>query len=133
MISDAKLVGDWPEDFSGENGNYFNTCCHCGRQFRGYKRRVTCKVCAAPLVQSEILEEPDTYPHYEESGKIHQEWIDYTASLLSLVKQMKEQLNTEKRYSESLINIGEGWKQRAEQAEKRMKGREALLKLMNDA
>ena len=40
--------GDWPEDFSGENGDYYNKCVHCGQQFRGYKRRTTCKQCAAP-------------------------------------------------------------------------------------
>lgn len=36
----------WPEDASHENGNYSNTCCHCGREFVGHKRRVVCKVCA---------------------------------------------------------------------------------------
>lgn len=48
-----KLVKDctreersWPEDYSQENGNYFLTCNHCGREFTGHKRRVTCKVCA---------------------------------------------------------------------------------------
>jgi hypothetical protein len=41
--------GDWPEDFSSENGNYFNACAHCGKQFRGYKRRVSCKLCASGM------------------------------------------------------------------------------------
>ena len=36
----------WPEDYAHENGNYTCSCCNCGRQFTGYKRRVTCKVCA---------------------------------------------------------------------------------------
>lgn len=36
---------DWPEDFHLENGNYYNTCCHCGESFMGYKRRVVCKLC----------------------------------------------------------------------------------------
>lgn len=36
----------WPEDYEHENGNYFNKCHHCLRQFMGHKRRVTCKVCS---------------------------------------------------------------------------------------
>jgi hypothetical protein len=40
--------GDWPEDFSGENGQYQNKCTSCGKLFIGHKRRVTCKVCANP-------------------------------------------------------------------------------------
>ena len=40
--------GDWLEDFSGENGNYYNLCVQCRQQFRGYKRRTICKQCAAP-------------------------------------------------------------------------------------
>jgi len=44
---EASHRGHWPEDFAHENGNYDNKCCHCGRIFRGHKRRVTCKVCAA--------------------------------------------------------------------------------------
>lgn len=40
--------GDWPEDFSHENGNYFCKCISCGRTFMGYKRRVMCKMCATP-------------------------------------------------------------------------------------
>jgi hypothetical protein len=39
--------GDWPEDLDHENGNYECVCCHCGGHFAGYKRRVTCKKCAA--------------------------------------------------------------------------------------
>lgn len=38
----------WPEDSGHENGNYYCLCHNCGRQFTGHKRRVTCKVCAAP-------------------------------------------------------------------------------------
>ncbi len=46
--SEAVASGDWPEDFSHENGNYDNICCHCGKVFRGHKRRVCCKSCASP-------------------------------------------------------------------------------------
>jgi hypothetical protein len=36
----------WPADSAGENGNYYNTCSCCQRQFVGYKRRSMCKVCS---------------------------------------------------------------------------------------
>ena len=36
---------DFPEDFKLENGNYICTCCDCGKQFIGHKRRVACKKC----------------------------------------------------------------------------------------
>lgn len=36
----------WHEDAAHDNGNYYNTCHHCGRTFVGHKRRVTCRVCA---------------------------------------------------------------------------------------
>lgn len=46
------LPGNWPEDTGLENGNYSCTCCHCGANFFGHKRRVTCKLCAAtPTVE----------------------------------------------------------------------------------
>ena len=35
----------YPEDAHLENGNYVNTCCICGEQFVGHKRRVVCKLC----------------------------------------------------------------------------------------
>jgi hypothetical protein len=37
---------DWTEDFAHENGAYMCRCFTCGEQFFGYKRRVTCRVCA---------------------------------------------------------------------------------------
>jgi hypothetical protein len=39
--------GNWPEDFAHENGQYLCRCHDCGENFTGYKRRVTCKVCAS--------------------------------------------------------------------------------------
>ena len=39
---------DWTEDFAHENGSYMYRCFTCGSQFFGYKRRVTCRVCAQP-------------------------------------------------------------------------------------
>ena len=35
----------FPEDATSDNGSYYNTCCECGRQFTGHKRRIVCKVC----------------------------------------------------------------------------------------
>lgn len=37
---------NWEDDFKFENGNYQCKCGNCGKMFLGYKRRVTCKVCA---------------------------------------------------------------------------------------
>ena len=39
----------WPGDSSHENGNYHCNCYACGRVFTGYKRRVACRVCSAPV------------------------------------------------------------------------------------
>lgn len=39
---------DWTEDFTHENGNYWNLCITCERQFIGHKRRHVCKLCALP-------------------------------------------------------------------------------------
>lgn len=36
-------------------------------------------------------QEPDTLPHYEESEKVHDEWIDYTENLINLVVQKEEE------------------------------------------
>ena len=38
---------DWPDDFKYENGNYQNTCCHCGVEFIGHKRRPSCRFCVS--------------------------------------------------------------------------------------
>lgn len=46
----AARVFDWPDHFARENGNYFNVCVHCQRQFIGHKRSVVCRVCADPIV-----------------------------------------------------------------------------------
>jgi hypothetical protein len=36
---------DYKEDFSHENGNYFNECTKCKKEFLGHKRRVVCRKC----------------------------------------------------------------------------------------
>lgn len=38
----------FPEDTHPETGGYHSQCHNCLRMFVGYKRRVTCRVCAAP-------------------------------------------------------------------------------------
>ena len=45
IINGEVLSRDFPEDFHLENGNYWNNCYMCRNQFRGYKRRVVCKIC----------------------------------------------------------------------------------------
>jgi len=39
---------DWPEDAEHENGKYWCECIKCAGTFIGHKRRIICKVCAAP-------------------------------------------------------------------------------------
>jgi hypothetical protein len=41
---------DWAEDASLENGCYCNLCVSCQQSFVGYKRRITCKLCATPKI-----------------------------------------------------------------------------------
>ena len=36
---------DWPDDFSHENGNYFQKCVLCESDFIGHKRRHVCRKC----------------------------------------------------------------------------------------
>ncbi len=36
---------DWPEDFE-DSGDYECHCTSCSNSFRGYKRRVTCRLCS---------------------------------------------------------------------------------------
>jgi hypothetical protein len=58
FLMDAENYGkDFPEDFELENGNYTNTCCSCGMQFIGHKRRVTCKLCFEKAKKVEALNE----------------------------------------------------------------------------
>ena len=46
---------DWAEDFSHENGHYFNNCDLCSQKFMGHKRRVHCRLCATDLKRSIAL------------------------------------------------------------------------------
>jgi hypothetical protein len=47
--------GNWPEDFSHENGNYQCLCCSCNKVFVGHKRRVVCKQCSTEAVIEEVF------------------------------------------------------------------------------
>lgn len=38
---------NWVEDYPHDNGQYMNRCLSCRRIFIGYKRRITCKLCAS--------------------------------------------------------------------------------------
>lgn len=49
LPSALRCPGDWPEDFTHENGNYQNKCCKCGEPFMGHKRRVVCRLCSNPM------------------------------------------------------------------------------------
>ena len=51
-------IGDWPEDFDRENGNYQNRCQECRRDFRGMKRRRVCKVCAQSFLSKQFDNTP---------------------------------------------------------------------------
>ena len=48
----------WHEDSGHENGNYYNTCCHCLRSFFGHKRRVICKVCSTESPPTQVAAKP---------------------------------------------------------------------------
>ncbi len=52
--------GDWPEDFSHENGNYMCQCCICKATFVGHKRRVICKLCDKGDI--ELVKGTEPYP-----------------------------------------------------------------------
>jgi hypothetical protein len=47
-------AANWQEDYSHENGQYENRCCHCTRHFIGHKRRVVCKICSPPMTQEDF-------------------------------------------------------------------------------
>lgn len=59
-MSDLSMIGpgpmDWPEDYSDENGQYQCECTTCGKLFIGHKRRITCKLCAAPSAPDAVRE-----------------------------------------------------------------------------
>lgn len=70
--------GDWPEDFTHENGNYFNTCFDCARLFVGHKRRPLCKACALPIAQPEAVQHASAECKYSPSGKhVGREFCQY--------------------------------------------------------
>jgi hypothetical protein len=56
------IVRDWAEDANHENGNYLCKCSTCGNTFIGYKRRITCKACAAATTASASTDEQSNVP-----------------------------------------------------------------------
>lgn len=55
--------GDWPEDFTHENGNYQCRCSFCDRMFIGHKRRVICKACRSSQATPPTVDQPKGYEH----------------------------------------------------------------------
>lgn len=53
---------DWPEDFVHENGKYQNRCSTCLESFMGYKRRITCKLCADSAKAEPVTSEGGSVP-----------------------------------------------------------------------
>lgn len=51
MIGFKPTAHDWTEDFEHENGMYHCKCITCKSTFVGHKRRIECKVCAAPILE----------------------------------------------------------------------------------
>ena len=47
------------EDFSHENGNYYNHCYSCRNVFVGHKRRLICKLC----IRAERIEQVRSKKH----------------------------------------------------------------------
>lgn len=43
-LLDFNYPGNWHD--GGENKQYMNHCCDCGKPFIGHKRRLICRVCA---------------------------------------------------------------------------------------
>ncbi len=51
---------NWVEDFSDQdNGDYICRCCICKELFRGYKRRVVCRVCDKPVPKIKVIKKKD--------------------------------------------------------------------------
>ncbi|MCK5602035.1 hypothetical protein KAR91_09205 [Candidatus Pacearchaeota archaeon] len=62
---------DWHEDSAHENGNYSGKCSTCSEEFRGHKRRVTCRECATKdkqITTADIAQAfHDKYEHFAPS------------------------------------------------------------------
>jgi len=70
-IKPMVLPEDWPEDSAHENGCYMNRCCVCSREFRGHKRRATCKLCVTePIKLPKALRLADALDDEFVSGRI---------------------------------------------------------------
>lgn len=56
-------IYNYHEDYTHENGNYINSCLHCGREFLGSKYRRYCKVC----VNTQIRQPEETGTPFDEN------------------------------------------------------------------
>lgn len=64
-----QTVGDWPEDFEHENGNYQSRCVACKELFMGHKRRAVCRVCyraslEPALVAPRTMDSAELFQHF---------------------------------------------------------------------
>lgn len=105
----ASNPGDWPEDFAHENGCYRCTCAHCGAAFTGYKRRVTCRVCAdwseAETIRRDVLLraaglEPDDWALMPRA-----EWQKALSEVGRLVTEASVERNLRRQLAEALTRI----------------------------
>lgn len=73
---------DWHEDFEHENGNYFNSCCVCGVDFLGHKRRSACRVCHTKFVDKyESLPEQEKAEFLKEQEEmVYKIWKNFDFS-----------------------------------------------------
>lgn len=45
---------NWTEDFGHENGRYSCFCIDCGHEFKGHKRRISCRACTIDSITERI-------------------------------------------------------------------------------
>lgn len=88
---------DWSEDFSHENGNYFNNCIECKQQFKGHKRRVICKKCSTPDWEelSKRKRPEDTKDNKAWAGAwLEGEMVGYARCMIEKVKPLESKLSS---------------------------------------
>lgn len=86
-------AGNWPEDFSGENGNYQRRCSTCGNLFLGYKRRLTCKVCAAgPRSGCEVADMLAGHPPLPDAQPTPKGWANLSLAAWERIDELEHDL-----------------------------------------
>ena len=94
---------NWTEDFSHENGNYQCKCFKCEQFFIGHKRRVVCKLCAAPQAQPSAMK-PATYWKNEFASDYEGTFDDHVLKTIELIQQ--DAINCRLDLSEESIAVG---------------------------